>query len=77
MTSPLAPDQLRFIWLHQRYLVIKSAWHFGGSMLRAYTERGHTATISAVGLAALVDKGLCVIVGSAGVRLTEAGRAVT
>lgn len=69
-----SPEQLRFLWLHAQHMVVKSCWHFGGSLLRAYSERGHTASISATGLGALVDAGCVEIVGCAGVRLTWLGR---
>lgn len=48
----------RFLALHQDHLVIKHQWVLGGSMLRAFTESGRTATISRTELELLVDAGL-------------------
>lgn len=78
---PLAPDepaltneQLRFMWLHARHVVVRWRWQFQGAQLRAFTERGFTATISENALASLVERGLMLRgVGCADVLLTDAG----
>lgn len=69
-------EQQRFLWLHAKDAVVKWAWQFGELYLRAYTERGHTATISAGGLRDLIAAGLMVRgAGIADVYLTERGKA--
>jgi hypothetical protein len=72
----LTPEQQRFLWLHARTndAPTKWRWHFSDTMLRAYTDTGHTATISAGGFAHLVDAGLMERVGLAMAKLTQAGR---
>lgn len=62
-------DQSRFLALHAG-LVVRWHWIFGGGTLRAFDDYGRSASISANDFAELVDLGLCVLVGSAGVRLT-------
>jgi len=63
---PLVPDlprflpnaeQERFIWLHERHLVVKWQWLWQGTQLRAFTERGLTATISKDNVNELVAEG--------------------
>lgn len=73
----MTPEQVRFLILHARHLVVKWCWLWQGTMLRAYCERGHTATISKGGLDALVAGGLVEEYGpnAAGVRLLDAGKA--
>lgn len=53
----LAPEQSRFLQLHANHMVTKHQWVLGGSMLRAYSDRGVTATISKAGADALVHMG--------------------
>lgn len=71
----LTDEQWRFLKLHARHdPPIKWQWHFGSAMLRAYTERGHTATISAPGFYALVEADLVVCSGVAAAVITDKGR---
>lgn len=72
----MTPEQIRFLILHARHLVVKWHWMMQGTQLRAFCERGHTATISKAGHDALVTAGLIEPygAGAAGVRLTEKGR---
>lgn len=78
---PLAPDepaltneQRRFMWLHARHTVVRWHWQFQGAQLRAFTDKGATATISEIALASLVERGLMLRGhGCADVLLTEAG----
>lgn len=71
----LTPEQSRFLALHRQYFVERWQWLFGGGTLRAEAGRC-VAAITCAGFAALVDLGLIEPVGCAGVRLTEAGKAV-
>lgn len=63
--SVLTSEQHRFLWLHARRddPPMKWSWQFGSSALRAYTEGGHTATISCEALQALCDAGLLIYRG--------------
>lgn len=67
--TPMTDEQSRFLALHVRHVIVKWEWLFRGSMLRATTEHGDVATITARGFAHLVDAGLVEAVGVAGVRL--------
>ena len=73
----LTTEQLRFIWLHQRTTdaPFKWKWIFSENALRAYTERGHTATITRKGLLALATMKLVMVGLGDAVSLTETGRA--
>lgn len=63
--SPCAPlpvfttntEQQRFMWLHQRHLVIRWQWMMRGSQMRAFADNGMTATIGKDSLAQLVAEG--------------------
>ncbi len=73
----MTSEQVRFLILHARTsdAPIKWRWMLGGGMLRAYTERGHTATISNAGRNALIAAGLMREGrGCADMVITEAGR---
>lgn len=70
-------EQTRFLLLHARHLVVKWCWLWQGTMLRAFTDSGGTATISKGGLKALVASGMVEEYGpdAAGVKLLDAGKA--
>lgn len=79
--SVLTAEQYRFMWLHARAgsndPPFKWMWLFGGSVLRAFTEGGHTASVSRAGLdallaAELLERGP----GVADCVITNKGRAV-
>jgi hypothetical protein len=75
----LSTEQERFLVLHARHNVVKWVWHFSESLLRAYTDRGHTATISKAGFASLGVLGLVDVIGAGGggpgaIRITDAGK---
>lgn len=53
----LTTEQQRFLWLHEGHNIVKWQWVLGGSMLRAYSDRGLTATISKAGVDGLVHMG--------------------
>lgn len=73
--APLTTEQERFIWLHARRTdyVVKWHWLLGGSQLRAFTERGVTATISRRDLDDLVERGLVRNVRATQYELTAEG----
>lgn len=74
--APLNDEQLRFLALHKRHVIAKSNWIFQGAQLRAHADDNKTtATISLVRFGALVDGGLIEVIGCAGVRLTDKGKA--
>lgn len=47
-----------FLRLHSHHLVVKWVWCFGGTMLRAITDTGLSATIHRDTLSDLIDAGL-------------------
>lgn len=74
--AALTAEQFRFLSLHARHVIARSKWLFQGMQLRAFAERGHTATISADGLADLIASGLMQAGrGEANIAITDAGRA--
>jgi hypothetical protein len=70
----LSQEQCRFMWLHYRHLIVKWKQILGSSQIRAWTNEGLTATISAAGLEHLITFGLMERCFGFGVRLTEAGK---
>jgi hypothetical protein len=69
------PEQLRFMHFHQRQLVSSWRWLMKETQLRAFNERGHTATLSRYEVAELIDAGLMFKgAGCADVHLTSWGR---
>jgi hypothetical protein len=77
MPDAFTTDKIRFVKLHARVdAPVKWQWLFQGSMLRAETERGRSASISAAAFDELVRAGVMEPIEGAiaGVRLTEAGR---
>lgn len=72
----LTLDQIRFIRLHQRYLVDKYQTLFGGATVRAWTERGATASVRLDELESLLAEGLLQRGWGGSFNLTEAGKAV-
>lgn len=71
---PLSSEQIRFMWLHARHTIVKWHWQFQGAQLRAYADKGMTATISDQQLDSLVEQGLMLRGhGCADVLLTDAG----
>jgi len=72
----LSSEQARFLRLHSQ-LVMRWQWHFGGGTLRAHAEDGTSAAISKHALGDLADAGLVECFDLAGVRLTEAGSALS
>lgn len=73
--APLSDEQTRFLRLHARKVVTKSWWLMQGMWLRARTDDGDVVTLSFAGFRALVDGGYVEAIGSAGVRLTDKGKA--
>lgn len=53
-----SPGQLRFLRLHALHLVERWQWHWLDTMLRAYTDRGDTATIWRDDVEQLLQQGL-------------------
>lgn len=75
--APFNPttEQHRFLWLHEKHHVTCWKWIFGGSQLRAFTDKGITATIDRTSLDDMVDAGLMEYgFGCADVNITDAGR---
>lgn len=71
----LNAEQLRFLWLHASHHVVKWQWHFLETMLRAYTDKGQTASIWRDNLNDLLQRGLLEHGhGCADVRITDLGR---
>ncbi len=65
-------EQERFLALHAHRVVETSQWLFNGGTL--HCKAGwHCASITAQGLAELIDMGLVQPIGSAGIRITAAG----
>lgn len=91
-SPPLAPDaapsssptpfdpnseQTRFLLLHTNHIVVKWVWLMQETQLRAYSERGFTATISRVAVDELVRAGAMEWgFGCADCKVTDAGRDV-
>lgn len=71
----LTHTQIRFLRLHQRHFVNTWKELFQGGMLRAATERGTTATVSALEALEMAEAGL-ITVEQGAVNLTAAGWAV-
>jgi len=73
--APLSADQVRFLALHARAIdpPMKWQWHFGSTLLRATTDRGHTASLGAEAFDELVRAGLVRRMGF-GAAITEKGR---
>lgn len=71
----MTTDQLRFIRLHQRYLVAETRELFQGAMVRARSDRGITATLRLDELEDLIAAGL-VAPRNGAFAVTEQGRAV-
>lgn len=80
-SPPLSPEpfipsdeQMRFMYLHARHFVMKWQWVMRETYLRATTDRGFTATISAGALDELVRERLVFRgVSCADVLLSDAG----
>jgi hypothetical protein len=73
----ISTDALRFLRLHQRYLVEKYQTLFNGAMVRATTDRGITASVSVDDLEELLSAGLLQPSWGGSFVLTDAGKAYT
>lgn len=67
----MTPEQARFVAFHHQWPEIAWQWIFRGGTLVARAGSA-VATITAHGLADLVDAGVVEPIGSAGIRLREA-----
>lgn len=77
LAQTLHPEQVRFLILHSRDhdLPTRWEWHFGSTLLRAYTDAGHRCTITAERFDELVRLGYVRRSGIAGAVITAKGRA--
>lgn len=77
-TETFTSAQLWFLAFHTRRTDPPMQWtlHWSGTLLRATTELGQTASIPATEFGALVDAGLMRRVGEYGADITPAGREV-
>ncbi len=65
----MTPEQARFVELHRTKFIVRWQWIFGGGTIRAWTDDGLCASLSATALGALCDAGLVECFDVAGVRL--------
>ena len=70
----LMPDALAFLAIHAHHFVTSHRPCMGDHMLRATTDRGRTATLTATEVVALCEAGLMAPAGGYSVSITEAGR---
>lgn len=72
----MTTNQLRFIRLHQRYLVERVQEIFQGAMVRATSNHGVSATVRLDELEDLIGSGVMAVGWGGSFYLTEQGRAL-